>query len=111
PRRIPSFYRTIVCGLETVELTDDNRPVLVGERTNSLGSRLFKQLVAEEKHEEASEIARRQVKNGAQVIDVCLQNPDRDELADTVKFLEHVIRKVKAPLMIDTTDARVIEVA
>ena len=111
PRRLPSYRRTLVSGLETVELTDDNRPVLVGERTNSLGSRIFKQLIAEEKYEEASEIARRQVKNGAQVIDVCLQNTDRDEARDTERFLEFVIRKVKAPLMIDTTDAAVLEKA
>lgn len=108
PRRIPSYCRTLVSGLETVELTEDNRPVLVGERTNSLGSRLFKELIAAEKYEEASEIARRQVKNGAQVIDVCLQNTDRDEARDTEQFLEFVIRKVKVPLMIDTTDAAVL---
>src|SRR5262245_34720211 len=108
PRRIPAYRRSLVCGLETVEIAEDNRPVLVGERTNSLGSRLFKQLIAQEKYEEASEIARRQVKNAAQVIDVCLQNPDRDEAQDTERFLEFVIRKVKVPLMIDTTDHRVI---
>jgi 5-methyltetrahydrofolate--homocysteine methyltransferase len=111
PRRIPTFRKTLVSGLETVEVNEDNRPVLVGERTNSLGSKLFKQLIAEEKYEEASEIARRQVKNGAQVIDVCLQNPDRDERRDTEKFLDFVIRKVKVPLMIDTTDASVLESA
>ena len=55
------------------------RPVLVGERTNVIGSRKFKRLISEGKYEEASEIARRQVHGGAQVIDVCLQNPDRDE--------------------------------
>jgi 5-methyltetrahydrofolate--homocysteine methyltransferase len=108
PRRVPSYSRTIVSGLETVEVTDDNRPVLVGERTNSLGSKLFKDLIAAEKYEEASEIARRQVKNGAQVIDICLQNTDRDEAQDTERFLEFVIRKVKAPMMIDTTDAAVL---
>ncbi len=85
--------------------------MIVGERTNSLGSRLFKELVAHEKYEEASDIARRQVGSAAQVIDVCLQNPDRDEDADMRRFLEFVIKKVKVPLMIDSTDARVVETA
>ena len=108
PRTVPRYSRSLISGVETVELTNDNRPVLVGERTNSLGSRLFKQLIADGKYEEASEIARRQVQNGAQIIDVCLQNTDRNELEDTERFLEFVIRKVKAPLMIDTTDHRVL---
>ena len=56
-----------------MEAEDSNRPLIVGERTNVIGSRLFKNLVAEEKWEEASEIARRQVKNGAHIVDVCLQ--------------------------------------
>ena len=58
------------------------RPVIVGERTNVIGSRQFKELIVEEKFEEASEIGRAQVRGGAQVLDVCLANPDRDESAD-----------------------------
>src|SRR5262249_25042300 len=53
--------------------------------------------------------ARAQVKNGAQVIDVCLQDPDRDEAADANAFLDRAIRMVKAPLMLDSTDAKVLE--
>lgn len=102
---------TWVSGLEALEINDDNRPILVGERTNSLGSKKFKDLIAEEKYEEAAEIGRRQVKNGAHVIDVCLQNTDRDEARDTREFLEKIIRMVKVPLMIDSTDHRVIEEA
>ena len=111
PRKIPGYSRTLVSGVEMLEVDEDKRPVIVGERTNSLGSRLFKELIAAEKYEEASEIARRQVKAGAQVIDVCLQNPDRDEVKDMRRFLEFVIHKVKVPLMIDSTDAHVIDVA
>jgi len=111
PRTVPRHHRTFFSGLEAVEPEPSNRPLLVGERTNSLGSRAFKSLVAEEKFDEASDIARRQVAGGAQVIDVCLQNPDRDEAADVRRFLEFAIRKVKAPFMIDSTDARVMELA
>src|SRR5262249_59454098 len=61
--------------------------------------------------EEAGEIGRAQVKNSAQVLDVCLANPDRDEAADVDRFMAQITRKVKVPLMIDSTDARVIEAA
>ena len=83
--------------------------MLVGERTNVLGSRKFKRLVADGQFDAAAEVARAQVKGGAQVIDVCLQDPDRDETADANAFLERATRMVKVPLMLDSTDARVLE--
>jgi 5-methyltetrahydrofolate--homocysteine methyltransferase len=105
PRRPPEeAHRAIYSGIETIEAEDSTRPLLVGERTNVIGSRLFKNLVAEEKWEEASEIARRQVRGGAHVVDVCLQSTERDEKKDIPPFYEKLIRKVKAPVMIDTTD-------
>ncbi|MCL4853450.1 MAG: homocysteine S-methyltransferase family protein, partial [Bryobacteraceae bacterium] len=105
----PSSHRAYYSGIELVEAEETNRPLLVGERTNVIGSRLFKNLIAEEKWEEASEIARRQVRNGAQVIDVCLQSSERDEINDIPHFYEKLIRKIKAPVMIDTTDAKAVE--
>jgi len=111
PRVIPQVERTFVSGTDALEIEDSVRPVLIGERTNVLGSRVFKRLIAEGKYDEASEIARRQIKNGAQIIDVCLQDPDRDEAEDMRRFLEQLIRKVRAPLMIDSTDADVMEEA
>jgi len=104
-------HRAVYSGIETIEAEDSTRPLLVGERTNVIGSRLFKNLVAEEKWEEASEIARRQVKGGAHIVDVCLQSTERDEKKDIPVFYEKLIRKVKAPVMIDTTDATAIELA
>src|SRR5258707_4193201 len=112
PRALPKeAHRAVYSGIETVEADDSTRPLLVGERTNVIGSRLFKNLVAEEKWEEASEIARRQVKGGAQIVDVCLQSTDRDERKDIPEFYEKLIRKIKAPVMIDTTDTAAIEMA
>jgi 5-methyltetrahydrofolate--homocysteine methyltransferase len=110
PRRVPEHHRTLVSGIELLEVSDTNRPVIVGERTNVLGSRKFKRLIAGEAFEAAAEIARAQVRGGAQIIDVCLQDPDRDELRDAERFLAEVTRKVKVPLMIDSTDARVLEI-
>jgi 5-methyltetrahydrofolate--homocysteine methyltransferase len=109
PRRIPHHHRSLVSGLEAVELTPDNRPLLVGERTNVLGSRKFKRLIQEGQYEAAAEVGRAQVRSQAQVLDVCLQDPDRDETADIEGFLGRLVRMVKAPLMIDSTDAAVME--
>src|SRR5215475_2235280 len=111
PRRPASTRAAAVSGIEALYPTDDNRPVLVGERTNVIGSRRFKDLIVEEKFEEGAEIGRAQVKGGAQVLDACLANPDRDERTDMDRFMAQVTRKVKVPLMIDSTDAVVIESA
>jgi 5-methyltetrahydrofolate--homocysteine methyltransferase len=104
-------HRAIYSGIETIEADDQTRPLLVGERTNVIGSRLFKNLVAEEKWEEATEIARRQVKGGAHVVDVCLQSTERDEKKDIPVFYEKLIRKIKTPIMIDTTDPTAVQQA
>jgi 5-methyltetrahydrofolate--homocysteine methyltransferase len=109
PRPVPEHRRALVSGIEAVELTDDNRPLLVGERTNVLGSRKFKRLVAAGDWEAAAEVGRAQVKAAAQVVDVCLQDPDRDEMGMMEAFLDRLVRLVKVPLMIDTTDGAVME--
>ncbi len=111
PRQLSGQHPPALSGIEPVYVESENRPYMVGERTNVLGSRKFKRLIVEGKYEEASEIARAQVKSGAQVIDVCVQDPDRDETEDMKRFLELVVKKVKVPLMIDTTDPKVIDLA
>jgi 5-methyltetrahydrofolate--homocysteine methyltransferase len=112
PREVKApSHRALYSGIELVEADESNRPLIVGERTNVIGSRAFKNLIAEEKWEEAVEIARRQVKNGAHIVDVCLQSTDRDEMADIPLFYEKLIRIIQAPVMIDTTDPRAVELA
>jgi 5-methyltetrahydrofolate--homocysteine methyltransferase len=110
PRPVPaSFDVHAVSGIDPLIYDETMRPLFVGERTNVIGSRKFKRLIAEGKYEEAAEIARAQVKNGAHVIDICLADPDRNEQEDMEKFIQQVIKKVKVPLVIDSTDERVIE--
>ncbi|ADU31586.1 methionine synthase [Evansella cellulosilytica] len=111
PRKVPEDHPHAVSGIEPLIYDEDMRPLMVGERTNVIGSRKFKNLIADGKYEEASEIARAQVKNGAHIIDICLADPDREELEDMEHFLQQVINKVKVPLMIDSTDDAVIEKA
>ena len=109
PTRSPvNLSGTVLSGLETFTVDDDTRPVLVGERTNSLGSRRFKRLIAEEEFEQAAEIGRHQIRSGANILDVCLQDTDRDESADIVTFLGHLVRKIKMPIMLDSTDPRAL---
>ena len=111
PRKPGELHTHVVSGIEPVYLEPDNRPLFVGERTNVIGSKKFRDLIKEGKYEEASEIARAQVKRGAHVIDICLADPDRDEASDMEAFLQFVVRKVKVPLMIDSTDPNVIALA
>jgi 5-methyltetrahydrofolate--homocysteine methyltransferase len=111
PRECSRLRRSIVSGIEALVIDNSTRPVIVGERTNVLGSRKFKRLISEGKIEEAAEIGRLQVRRGAHVLDVCLQDPDRNEAADMTAFLAKLVKKVKVPLMIDSTDPSVIEQA
>ncbi|QIZ10400.1 methionine synthase [Priestia megaterium] len=110
PREFKQTSVHMVSGIEPFIYDDPTlRPIMVGERTNVIGSRKFKRLITEGKFEEASEIARAQVKGGAHVIDLCLADPDREEIVDMENFIKEVVKKVKAPLVIDSTDEKVIE--
>jgi 5-methyltetrahydrofolate--homocysteine methyltransferase len=109
PRGAIGTHPPAISGIETVYVEEDNRPIMVGERTNISGSRKFKRLIKEEKYEEASEVARAQVKGGAMIIDINLQDTDIDEAAAVHAFLPEVVKKVKVPLMIDSTYDHIIE--
>jgi 5-methyltetrahydrofolate--homocysteine methyltransferase len=111
PRRATVTRRSVVAGIDVLPIEDERRPVVVGERTNVIGSRKFKELVIAGDLDQAAELGRRQVRGGAQILDVCVANPDRDELADMLAFLDVLTRKVKVPLMLDSTDHRVLEEA
>ena len=111
PRQPVRATETRISGIESLVVNEDIRPAIAGERTNVLGSRRFRRLIAEGGFEEGAELGRRQVRNGAHMLDVCLQDPDRDETADMIAFLDFLTKKVKTPIMIDSTDVGVIEIA
>ena len=82
-----------VTGLESLYVDESTKPILVGERTNVLGSKRFKRLIENDDFDQASEIGKLQINSGANVLDVCLQNTDRNEIDDIKKFLENFMLK------------------
>ena len=113
PRTIPNIKKeSIYCGLEIVRSNKENNFINIGERTNVAGSAKFARLIREKKYEEALSIAKEQVENGAQIIDV---NFD-DGLLDSAKEMEYFLRLIASepdiasrPIMIDSSRWEVVE--
>ncbi len=113
PRQLPIL--PVACrlsGLEPLTIEKDSLFVNVGERTNVTGSARFKRLIKEELYDEALSVAREQVENGAQIIDINMDEGMLDAQACMVKFLnlcasEPEISKV--PVMVDSSKWEVIE--
>ena len=97
-----------LAGCEAVEIRQSPAPLLIGERTNALGSKRFRELARSGRFAEAAEIGRRQVRGGAHVLDVCLADPEADEGELTEGTLRALRRAVRVPLVIDSTDPAVI---
>ena len=102
----------VASNLHAVALHQEPRPLLVGERINTQGSRKAKRLVLEKRYESLLELAEAQVAYGAHVLDVCVALTER---ADEVETLRHVVKMLAlhtpAPLMFDTTDVAAMRAA
>ncbi|SFE53838.1 methionine synthase [Sunxiuqinia elliptica] len=99
-------------GLEPVTITAETNFVNIGERCNVSGSRKFARLIREEKYEEALAVARDQVEDGAQVIDVNLDDAMLDAHKEMVRFLNLLMAEpdiAKLPVMVDSSKWEVIE--
>ena len=99
----------VVSGVEALFFDEIEPPAMVGERNNSIGSKKFRDMVAAGDWAGAVALAKAQAAAGAHVLDVCLANPERDELADVKTFAPMLARAVRLPLMTDTTDTAVME--
>ncbi|NUQ92105.1 MAG: dihydropteroate synthase [Gemmatimonadaceae bacterium] len=98
--------------MRATSLHQDPAPLLVGERVNSQGSRKMKRLLLADDYEGILEVARDQVDAGAHVLDVCVALTERaDEAAQMSAVVKLLSMSVETPLMIDSTEANVIEAA
>ena len=86
-------------------------PVLVGERCNANGSKQFKQLLMKEDYDAMVNMAKEQIKEGAHILDVCVAYVGRDEVKDITEVVRRFNTAVSIPIMIDSTEVKVIEAA
>jgi len=99
-------------GLEELEVEDSTLFVNIGERCNVAGSRKFLRLINEKKYEEALGIARKQVEDGAQIIDINMDDAMLESKEEMVTFLHYVASEpeiTRVPIMIDSSKWEVIE--
>ncbi|MRT91569.1 methionine synthase [Ancylomarina sp. 16SWW S1-10-2] len=113
PRQLPVIKpETCLSGLELLRINSLSNFVNIGERTNVAGSRKFARLIGEKKYEEALSIARNQVDNGAQIIDVNMDDAMLDAELEMVTFLKLLVSEPeisRVPIMIDSSKWSVIE--
>jgi 5-methyltetrahydrofolate--homocysteine methyltransferase len=113
PRKVPTVEPYLrLSGLDAVTVRPDSNFLNIGERTNVAGSPKFAQLIKAGDYEAALTVARQQVENGAQVIDVCMDEGMIDGVAAMTKFLNLVASEpdiCKVPVMVDSSKWEVIE--
>jgi 5-methyltetrahydrofolate--homocysteine methyltransferase len=98
--------------LKAIDLRQEPRPLIIGERLNTQGSRKAKELVLANDFDGLTDLARNQVEDGAHCLDVCVATTERsDELEFMVKLVKKLSLEIEAPLVIDSTDPKVIEAA
>ncbi len=102
----------ISSALKALDLRQDPRPMIIGERINTQGSRKAKELVLANNFDGLIDLARNQVEDGAHCLDVCVATTERsDEKEFMVRLVKRLSLEIEAPLVIDSTDPKVIEAA
>ncbi len=113
PRRIPAIEAKLrLSGLEAFNVGPESLFVNVGERTNVTGSKAFARMIREERFDEALAVARQQVENGAQVIDINMDDAMLDGVAAMERFLKLVASEPdisRVPIMLDSSKWEIIE--
>ena len=113
PRDVPKAPKSLfLSGLEPLEINSSSLFVNIGERTNVTGSAVFRKLIEAEDYESAIQVARQQVENGAQIIDINMDEGMLDSESVMVKFLNLIAGEpdiARVPIMIDSSKWSIIE--
>jgi len=112
PKQRTIEYQPSVSSLySSVTMEMKPAPLIVGERTNANGSKKFRELLQKEDYDGMVMMAKEAIKEGAHVLDVCVAYVGRDEVRDMKEFVTRLNTQVPLPLVIDSTEANVIEAA
>ncbi|HEY2787249.1 MAG TPA: methionine synthase [Fimbriiglobus sp.] len=109
--RTPQFLAAVSSLQSSTDLYQEPRPLLVGERTNTNGSRKFKQLLEKDDWHGLVEMAKEQEREGAHVLDVCVDYVGRDGVRDMKEVIKRYNEVLTKPMMLDSTEVPVIEAA
>lgn len=109
--RTPSFPDSVSGIFGAQSLTQDNSAFFIGERTNTNGSKKFRELLLDENWDGLVDVARQQVQTGVHALDVCVAYTGRDEVRDMGQVLSRMVTQVPLPLVIDSTELPVMESA
>jgi 5-methyltetrahydrofolate--homocysteine methyltransferase len=108
----PKPLQLVASAMTGITLEQEPRPMLVGERINSQGSRKMKRLLLADDYDSIGLVAREQVEGGAHVLDICVALTERvDEDVQMREVVRKLAQSIEAPLMIDSTEPKVVEVA
>jgi 5-methyltetrahydrofolate--homocysteine methyltransferase len=108
----PALEPAVSSMLKRVTLRQEPAPLMIGERLNAQGSRKFKQMLLAEDWDQMTALGREQAEGGAHVLDLCVANNERaDEKAMMARLVKKLSLAVDTPLVIDSTEADVIEAA
>jgi 5-methyltetrahydrofolate--homocysteine methyltransferase len=108
-KRTPAYLPAVSSLQSAQELTVDQRPLLVGERTNTNGSKKFKQLLEKDDWHGLVEMAKEQEREGVHVLDVCVDYVGRDGVRDMKEVIKRYNEVLTKPIMLDSTELPVIE--
>lgn len=95
----------------SIDLKQDTSFLIIGERSNANGSRIFKRLLEAEDWDNLVSIGKQQIRDGSHMLDVCVDFVGRDGVRDITEIISRYVLQVPVPLMIDSTDPAVIEAA
>ena len=105
------FVPSATSTFSSCEFKTKPAPTIIGERSNTNGSKKFRELLEKDKWQEMLAVCNRQKQQGAHILDICLSHIGRDEKADVAYFTSILNKSFTLPIMIDTTDLSVAEVA